>query len=193
MPKLDKNRLVGVAAPPLQTPGKPVAVDLATGEEKSTAGMAVIAIDPGDVHCGMALGITGTNGQFACIKAWEATPDECADYVAGWLLSGELEALVIEKFNLYADKAKEQIGSEFPTVQLIGVLRYLVRVAGLEADKQGRYRARLAMYGADTKKSLRAQLQARKIALLPAEADHARDAQLHLWHYAGAEKMGWGQ
>jgi len=192
MPKLTAKRPV-IAEPPLQTSGEPVAVDLGTGQAKSTASMAVIAIDPGDVHCGMALGVTGTDGTFACVQAWEATPDECADYVAGWLLSGELEALVIEKFNLYGDKAKEQIGSDFPTVQLIGVLKYLVRVAGIQAEQDGRYRARLAMYGADTKKSLRAQLKARGIALLPAEADHARDAQLHLWHYAGAEKMGWGQ
>lgn len=175
---------------------KPVAVDLQTGQVKSSEQMGVIAIDPGDVHCGMALGIlTEQDGkrEFDVVKAWESDPDECADYVASWLVSGELAALVVEKFNLYADKAEAQIGSEFPTVQLIGVLKYLVRVANLEAEKQGRLCASLAMYGADTKKSMRNQLRARGITLLPAEADHARDAQLHLWHYVGAEKMGWGQ
>ena len=168
------------------------AVDLHTGALKSGSEMAVIAVDPGDVHCGMALGITGPGGQFDVVRAWEATPDDCADYVASWLLSGELEALVVEKFSLYADKAQAQIGSQMETAQLIGVLRYLVRIAGLEAGKQGRACATLAMYGADTKKSMRAQLRARGIALLPASADHARDAQLHLWHWVGEHKMGWG-
>lgn len=158
-------------------------VDLRTGEVRRAAQQAVVAIDPGDVHCGMALGIVSTSGQFVCTRAWEATPGECADEVAGWLLAGELQAVVVERFSLYADKAATQVGSSFPTAELIGVLKYLVRVAGS---------ASIAIQGADIKKSMRAQLAARGIKLLPAEADHARDAQLHLWHYAGRELMGWG-
>lgn len=157
--------------------------DLRTGEIRRAAQQAVVAIDPGDVHCGMALGIVSTSGQFICTRAWEATPNECADEVAGWLLAGELQAVVVERFSLYADKAATQVGSSFPTAELIGVLKYLVRVAGS---------ASIAIQGADIKKSMRAQLAARGIKLLPAEADHARDAQLHLWHYAGRELMGWG-
>lgn len=158
-------------------------VDLRTGHIQLAAQQAVVAIDPGDVHCGMALGVASTSGQFIVTRAWEATPDECADEVAGWLLAGELKAVVVERFSLYADQAQTQVGSSFPTVELIGVLKYLVRVAGS---------ALLVTQGADIKKSMRAQLRARNIKLLPAEADHARDAQLHLWHYAGKELMGWG-
>ena len=183
MPRMKRAAVPSVGE--LMKPSRePEVVDLGTGAVKSHAEMAVIAVDPGDVHCGMAEGITKTNGQFLVVRAWEATPDECADYVAGWLLSGELEALVVERFSLYADKATQQIGSEFETAQLIGVLKYLVRVAG---------NAKLAMQGADIKRSMRAQLKARKIELLPAEADHARDAQLHLWHYVGRNMMGWGE
>lgn len=190
---IDAGAIMDAMRRPSQTPE---AVDLATGRVKDGTQMGVIAIDPGDVHCGMALGITKEGDgerEFEVVKAWETDPDDCADYVASWLLSGELEALVIEKFNLYADKAEAQVGSDFPTVQLIGVLKYLVRVHNLDAEKNGRRCAKLAMYGADTKKSMRNQLRARGIKLLPAEADHARDAQLHLWHWVGAEKMGWGQ
>lgn len=158
-------------------------IDLRTGEKRAVDQSAVVAIDPGDVHCGMALGIVSTSGQFQCVRAWEATPDECADEVAGWLLAGELQAVVVERFSLYADKAATQTGSTMPTAELVGVLKYLVRVAG---------GALLAVQGADIKKSMRAQLKARGVALLPAEADHARDAQLHLWHWAGRNLLGWG-
>jgi hypothetical protein len=158
-------------------------IDLRTGEKRPVSQEGVIAIDPGDVHCGMALGIVSTNGQFSCVRAWEATPDECADEVAGWLLAGELAAVVVERFSLYADKAATQVGSTMPTAELIGILKYLVRVAG---------NASLVLQGADIKKSMRSQLKARGIKLLPAEADHARDAQLHLWYHAGRNYLGWG-
>lgn len=182
MPRLGKAAVPSVGELMKPSP-EPEVVDLGTGAVKSGAQRWVIAVDPGDAHCGMAEGLTHSNGQFEVVRAWELAPDDCADYVAGWLLSGELEALVVERFSLYADKASQQVGSQMETAQLIGVLKYLVRVAG---------NAKLAMQGADIKRSMRAQLKARGISLLPAEADHARDAQLHLWHWVGREKMGWG-
>lgn len=207
MPKLPKSgippveKLMGAGGPPpTRKPALPCGwspessadgavlapverTDLRTGETRSVLQQGVVAIDPGDVHCGMALGVVSTSGQFIVTRAWEATPEECADEVAGWLLAGELATVVVERFNLYADQAQTQIGSSFPTAELIGVLRFLVRTAGS---------AELVLQGADIKKSMRAQLAARGIKLLPAAADHARDAQLHLWHHAGRRLLGWG-
>ena len=133
----------------------------------------VLAIDPGEVHCGMAefLGLR-------CYHAYEVEPWECLDIVERSLRLEEIDVLVVEKFQLYASKAMSQAGSELGTVKLIGALEYLHRRHG--------QRVRLVAYPASNKKVIQGMLRAKNI---PSEAKrsraggHALDAELHGYYY----------
>lgn len=179
--------------------------------------MKLIAVDPGDTHVGVAFFETddpnpwtgGGGDKWECVDAQEWSPMDFADAVGETLLAGEIETLVIERFRLYGDKAQEQTGSEFETAQLIGILKYLVRlnnmhVARHEAVEEGGgllpceqrggtcqdgtpYRhVTLALQMADIKKPTIGVLRSRKIkstAKREAAGGHAFDAELHGWYY----------
>ena len=164
----------------------------------------VIGVDPGDVHTGVAL------------FRW-ADPDtkpldwdgwECwhAEEEAGFEFASTLDTmlgnptgapfpdvLVVERFQLYAHKAAEQIGSEFETVQLIGAIRYLVEANNdlarfNPAEELGTLARRpvdLVMQQAAVKNGTKAFLRRHKVesmAKLLKVGGHAFDAELHGWH-----------
>lgn len=90
----------------------------------------LIAVDPGDVHCGVAFFVHADNEWgWECTATEEFTPDDFLDALAETFIDQdpEWQFLVYEKFRLYADKARLQTGSEFPTAQTIGVIRWLGR------------------------------------------------------------------
>jgi len=157
----------------------------------------VVGIDPGDVHCGVAVArVTYDDatheGQVKLTRAEEYGPDDCADHLASWLLEGWVGAVAVERFSLYGDKAGAQVGSQMQTAQLIGVLRYVTRLANRGRRDAGQPEVPFVLQGADIKKGIRNQARARGIDLIPASADHARDAQLHAVYFAGREVLGWG-
>lgn len=104
---------------------------------------SLIAIDPGDVHVGVAFFETVNDewreaegdGEWECVDTQEFTPDEFVDALAETIFDNGIEVLVYERFRLYGDKSREQIGSEFPTAQLIGVIKYLVRVRNAHVQR----------------------------------------------------------
>lgn len=157
----------------------------------------VVGIDPGDVHCGIAVARIDQprpgEGTITLLRAEEHDPDACADLLAAWLLEGWVDAVAVERFSLYGDKAGAQVGSQMATAQLIGILRYVTRLANRGRRDAGAAEVPFILQGADIKKGIRAQAKARSIDLIPASADHARDAQLHAVYYAGREVLGWGQ
>jgi hypothetical protein len=91
----------------------------------------LIAVDPGDVHVGVAYfdRDPGSKYGWRCTHTAEYLPDEFSDGLAEEFVDQdpEWEFLVYEKFRLYEDKAAEQKGSEFPTAKLIGVIEWLGR------------------------------------------------------------------
>lgn len=180
----------------------------------------LIAVDPGDVHVGVAFFTTEAinpwhqlpvdRAEWRCSDAQEWTPDEFADGLAELMLEGGLDTLVIEKFRLYADKAKEQTGSEFPTAQLIGVLKYLVRINNLHAERHRTVEVagggllsceqrggicqdgtkirhvKLVIQPADIKKPTQGVLRhlgVKSVAKQIGAGGHCVDAELHGWHY----------
>lgn len=91
----------------------------------------LIAIDPGDRWTGVAFFGQDADGAWFCMDAQEFDPEEFEDALAETLLlrDGTPPPIVVyEKWRLYADHAKEKTGSEFPTSQHIGVIKYIVRV-----------------------------------------------------------------
>lgn len=86
------------------------------------------SIDPGDANVGLAEW-WGTE----CQVARHTTPDEAVDYVMGVAKEGRLDLLVHERFALYpgAEQGRGQMGSEFLTSQMIGVLKFICRHTGV--------------------------------------------------------------
>lgn len=96
----------------------------------------LIAIDPGDIYVGVAFFETETSSwaesedkDWSCVDAQEFTPVGFEDAFALSLLDGDsYDAVIFERWRLYGDHAANQVGSEFETSQLIGVIKYLVRI-----------------------------------------------------------------
>lgn len=181
--------------------------------------LSLIAVDPGDVHVGVAFFQTEDpdpwsgqgGGDWECVDTQEWTPNEFADGLAETMLVGEIDTIVFERFRLYADLAAEQTGSEFLTSQLIGVIKYLVRINNLhaqrhqEAEGKGAYlpcemrggmcagsqgakirTINLVGQGADIKKPTAGVLKSKKMkstAKRLKAGGHCFDAELHGWHY----------
>lgn len=98
---------------------------------------------------------------------------------------GSFDIVTCEKFTLYPDKAKEQIGSEMRTSQVIGFMRHLVRIWN-HTDRQvrgGWHDIDWFSYPAAIQEPTLNVLRHKGIALeTPASPDHARSAELHFWH-----------
>lgn len=189
MPKVRNGSPAGMPAAPAEEPA-------ARWPQLETGPVFVVGIDPGDEHCGVAVvSVTWSPTEGGVIlprRAVELAPDDCADHLASWLLEGWVDAVAVERFSLYGDRASAQIGSQMETAQLIGVLRYVTRLANRGRRDAGQPEVPFALQGADVKKGIRAQAKARGIELIPASADHPRDAQLHAVYYGGREVLRWG-
>lgn len=92
----------------------------------------LLAVDPGDVHVGLALFTYGpdADGDEAadCTRAWETDPATAIDLIASWLLNYQIDTLVVEEFRLYPGKAKQLTGSTMPTCELIGQIKWAHRL-----------------------------------------------------------------
>lgn len=142
--------------------------------------MNVLAIDPGDAHIGMAEFEEGR-----CVQAWEEDPASGLRHVQNVMLSGWLDALVVEAFVLYPWKAREQAFSQLLTSQYIGALK-LMWATGGTIDLTGVIPPfKWIQQGADIKKPMFAQLRARKIPMLSADVtgQHAKDAEAHGYYF----------
>lgn len=82
------------------------------------------SIDPGENNVGFAEW-SGTE----CLEARHTEPDVAVDYVMKIAKEGGLGLLVHERFALYpgAEQGRGQMGSEFLTSQMIGVLKFICR------------------------------------------------------------------
>lgn len=98
----------------------------------------LLAIDPGDRWTGVAFFTTDDDGKWYCQDAQEFEPHEFEDALADLILNNRDQPppiVVYEKWRLYADKSREQTGSEFETCQHIGVIKYIVRVQNEHAER----------------------------------------------------------
>lgn len=96
--------------------------------------MNLLSIDPGSAHCAYAIwelqGDPETDGtRWKCQEAFETGPDNFLDQFRDWVDLHKYDRVAIEEFRLQADKAKQQTGSSFGTVEVIGVVRHLCRWA----------------------------------------------------------------
>jgi hypothetical protein len=92
---------------------------------------SVVAFDPGETTGFARLRID------AILQEWgQLDFDDMTDYCNNFDPDG-IEAIVVEKFQLFRKKAKQQIGSEFVTSQVIGLLRGVARKHKIPIVMQG--------------------------------------------------------
>lgn len=96
--------------------------------------MNLLSIDPGAVHTAYAVwelhADQATNGtRWKCMEAHETTPDNFLDQFREWVDLHKYDRVAIEEFRLHGNKALQQTGSSFGTVEVIGVVRHLCRWA----------------------------------------------------------------
>lgn len=153
---------------------------LKSGELGSPAAddRALVSIDPGDVHCGVAVWYEYETG-WACVWAGELSPEGLQDWLLGMIHMGRVRVLVVESFALYGDKALAQTGSKMETPQMIGLIKGLVhffaRLHDIEvelvfqtpADKKPAFKIAQS-------KGYTLQAARQKVPL-----DHAKDAEIH--------------
>lgn len=125
----------------------------------------VMAIDPGDRHVGMAIWSYPVG-----MDAFEMDASSALSYTRLALEELHRPVLVIEEFRLFPGKIKP--GNPMETSQLIGALKLTAKQVGVA----------VVMQGPGIKKPMRRQLQARRIKQV-GNGSHARDAELHAWHY----------
>lgn len=137
----------------------------------------ILGIDPGGEHVGWA---EFRNDQ--PVEVRERTPEAAEDALWDWLalrynaehVGGSL--LIIESFRLYPDKAKSQIGSDMPTSQLIGSMRYMARY----------WKVPVILQPAAIKEPTESLMRRRGIvhtAVQERQGGHAKDAETHVWHH----------
>lgn len=165
----------------------------------------LLAIDPGDVHVGMALFTKDRTdqdtgyAQWRCRTAYERGWTDGLDEVAMLMIDGLLDHLVVERFQLYPDKSDEQAGSDMLTSQWIGAATWLVHsnedhhLRHLRAELAGKTldcaplncrirHVEFALQQAAIKKPITGVLRARGIASMARRnktGGHAQDAELH--------------
>ena len=130
-------------------------------------GVRMLAIDPGEVHCGYALFNGGD-----CYEAGEWRPHELMTRLEGWMRQGALDEVVIEDYRLYPDKSKQQAHSQMFTVRVIGALEFIVARFGGGVP--------VIFQRADIKKATVAQNEKRGYQWKSrGHGGHAKDAETH--------------
>jgi hypothetical protein len=149
------------------------------GEGSAGVQMRLIAIDPGERHVGVAA-FLGTE----CIEAWESGREEFYLELVELLGRGVVDVVVYETFQLYADKALAQTGSEMGTCECIGVIKYLC----------GRWpEVRLVGQPAMIQEGTRSILRAKRVvsfAKRERRGPHAFSAELHGQYYIRRGSQG---
>lgn len=142
----------------------------------------VWAVDPGDKHVGVSAGLVDRD-EVRVLQTWTHTPDSWIETFTGVLNQKQADLVVCEEFRLYAWKAREQGFSNFPTVELIGVIKYLCRLHGVP----------LVLQGASTKDMSIKVARAYGVPLtklrsgredFPGRNQHERDSSAHLYWWA---------
>lgn len=154
----------------------------------------MLAIDPGDVHVGVARFRTREDGTWECWHTQEYDPDTFSDLLWSELINqaSRPDVLVYERFVLYPHLKDQQVGSDFKTSQLIGVIRWMVRYTNLLPDvntdddrpllPQVRLVDQPAAVQKPTLAALRAQGQ-RSRAKVRKTGPHTLSAELHGWYW----------
>lgn len=95
----------------------------------------VVSIDPGGIHCGVAMWVGADTGKWSCEWAREFSVEGCIDFVFD-CDPDEIDRVIVEGFWLKPGfDALRQAGSEMETVEVIGAIRHICRRVGMPFQK----------------------------------------------------------
>jgi len=148
----------------------------------------IVSVDPGEAHVGMAVGVglgfTSEHDELA--MSFETTPAIALRALHTAITCGWIDVLVIEDFRLQPDKAMAQTGSDMPTSQMIGALKWMLIHNAIQTDRMNL--PKLIMQPPSLKKTTASVLKHYGIRAATRGSDHARDAELHWWYLLLSER-----
>lgn len=156
--------------------------------------MRILAIDPGETHCGMAY-FEDDDDAWHVVSSWEERPEECFNTAYRFMTEEGLDVLVVEEFRLFPWKSQQQGFSQLKTVETIGVLRYLHRRACELIEASNNVKSNVGKWsepqtlpkwieqGSSILKPTRAICKAKGIRRVRGSNDHEASAQIHGWYY----------
>jgi hypothetical protein len=152
---------------------------------KETSDMCVIAIDPGDTHIGVSIGVVShVPEQSQILFSLEMERRANLEFIQDMLSAGWVDTLVVEDFTLIPGKAMAQSGSRMLTSRMIGMFEWMII-----QDKRSREAYTpiipLVLQMPHIKKTQMAICKRHGIKPIPCgNSGHARDSQLHFWYFA---------
>jgi hypothetical protein len=152
---------------------------------KEDSDMCVIAIDPGDTHIGVSIGVANPIREHSqIVYSLEMERQAALEYVQDMITAGWVDILIAEDFTLIPDKAMAQSGSPMLTSQMIGALDWMIR-QDCRCRNPNESIGKFVKQSPRIKKTMRALLVRHGIKPIPSgNSGHARDSQLHFWYYA---------
>lgn len=146
--------------------------------------ICTIAIDPGDVHIGVSIGIISrTQEQSVLAYSLEMERRAALEFIQDIITTKALDLLVVEDFRLIPSMAAAQAGSPMLTARMIGAFEWMVSQENRTLDSH--YSLAINLQPPTIKKTMRAILQKYGIKPTPCgNSGHARDSQLHFWYKA---------
>lgn len=145
-----------------------------------------LAIDPGDVHVGLAEFECGRDRVWRCVWAGEMTPDDFLPWYVEGIRKRRWEKVVVESWKLFPQAAPIYVGSDMPTSRLIGAIKAIAAFCSPEGawfDEA----PRVVFQDPQIKVPTRGVLKRRKLKsmakVLRVPLDHASDAELHGFKY----------
>jgi hypothetical protein len=162
-----------------------------SGHQRAPGQLGVLAIDPGDKHVGVALGLafaqphpeTGAvvaeDELFVC---WQMDPVPALNAIDTAVNAGWVDILVIEDWRVYPDKATELVGSRCETARFLGAVEHLVRKYNRMGTAVEGHQCELVEQPAIVQAQAKAKLREYKMdrTSKPNEP-HALSAELHFW------------
>lgn len=147
----------------------------------------ILAVDPGDVHVGVAEFALYPSEPWRVTWAGEMTPPEFLEHLARYLPRSRWDRLVVEEWRLFPEHAPRAVGSDMPTSRLIGGIQALVRFLSNTPTDLGVEPIEPVMQSPQIKIPTRSWLHRRKLRsvakMLGVTADHATDAELHGYYW----------
>lgn len=149
-----------------------------------TRPLNMVSIDPGDLHVGFVSWDQGVPDHLE-----EMSPPQLLKVMEKMVQTSWLDLVVIEDWRLYPNKTQEMIGSDFPTCQLIGALKYILEGEGIAYQMQP---AQIKYPTMGILKSAGFKLVSKRVGC----SNHVQDAELHGWYlqFRGYEQFmrEWG-
>lgn len=157
-------------------------------ESQEENDMCVIAIDPGDTHIGVSIGLTNPTPDMSCL-AYSAEMERIAalELFQDSIDLGWVHTIVLEDFRLRRDKALAQTGSRMLTSQMIGSIDWMVK----DHNRMGQSTyIHLVFQQPSILETMKAVCKREGLAPYPGVTSiHARESQLHFW-YAALKREG---